>query len=267
MTRSVDVTEADETTGRLASSAFLLVVRRVLGSGLSAISAVVVVRSLAPDKFGQYAAGLSAYYLLVALTEFGFGEVLGRRLGRGSAGERSFGRMLLVVNTAWSGIVAIVGIAVAGMFAFDSIRGATLLVLTPAIALAGTNSLRQFFYARHEVGRMAAVDLSAMLVSTAAIVGLAVAGAPAVVLAAVASGAAVVTSLLVLQLTWQWIRQVPGEAPEATVHSVRALLANAFPIGLASVLATAYVSIDVVLLSIIFPPETVGQYATALKVF
>ena len=250
-----------EVASKLAGSAGVLILRKVASSGLSAISSIVVVRSLAPGEFGQYAAGLSAFYLLVALTEFGFGEVLGRALGRGRIDERSFGRLLLRINLAWSGLVALAGVVLAGLFAYGSVRGGTLLALTPAIALAGVTSLRQFFYAKHEVGRMATVDLSTAAVSTVVIVMLAVLGAPPVLLAAAASLASVITSLVLLRVGWHWISHRPGPT-----YSTGRIIRDALPIGFASFLATAYVSIDVVILSTIFPPEVLGQYASAVKV-
>jgi O-antigen/teichoic acid export membrane protein len=253
-----------EVASKLAGSAGVLILRKVASSGLSAISSIVVVRSLAPGEFGQYAAGLSAFYLLVALTEFGFAEVLGRALGRGRVDEASFGRRLLLINLAWSGLVALAGVVLAGLFAYGSIRGGTLLALTPAIALAGVTSLRQFFYAKHEVGRMATVDLSTAAVSTVVIVTLAVLGAPPVLLAGAASLASVATSLILLRVGWHWISRRSATAPVR--YPPGGVIRDALPIGFASFLATAYVSIDVVILSTIFAPDVLGQYASAVKV-
>src|SRR4051812_19528629 len=115
-------TEVDEAAGRLAGSAGLLVIRKVAGSALGAVSSVAVVRSLGPDMFGQYAAGLAAFYLLQALTEFGFGEVLGRALGRGAEAADRFGRLVLRVGFVWSCVVAVAGVLVAFSFAAGSVR-------------------------------------------------------------------------------------------------------------------------------------------------
>ncbi|AGL20844.1 oligosaccharide flippase family protein [Actinoplanes sp. N902-109] len=259
------MTAVTEDAGKLANSVGLLMIRKVLGSVLSALSSVVVVRSLSPDHFGAYAAGLAAYYLLQALTEFGFGEVLGRALGQGSGAGAALGRLVLRVNLLWSGGVAVAGVVVAGFFAFGTIRSGTLLVMTPALALAGTSALRQFFYARHEVGRMAAFDLSTSVASTVVIVALAVLDAPAVAMAAAASAAAVANSLLVLRASRRWLTPDAGAAAEPA-PSARVLFRDAYPIGIASFLATAYVSIDVVILSSLFAADLVGQYASAVKV-
>lgn len=261
------MTTVDESAaGRLAGSAGLMLARKIAGSALGAVSSVVVVRSLAPDEFGRYAAGLAAYHLLVALTDFGFGEVLGRALGRGRVDPARFGRLVLVVHSAWACAVAVAGVVVAVLFAVGSIRGGTLLVLTPAIALAGTSALRQFFYARHQVGTLAALDLGNAVLSTVVIIGLAVLGAPPVLLAAAASAAAVITSLLLLRLSWRWLTPDRPAPEPARRSAVTGLLREAFPIGFASFLATAYVSIDVVLLSSVLDAEAVGRYAAAVKV-
>jgi O-antigen/teichoic acid export membrane protein len=136
--------------------------------------------------------------------------------------------------------------------------------MTPALALAGTGAVRQFFYARHDVGRLATIDLSTSVVSAVAIVGLALGGAGPVVLAAVASAVSVVNSLLILHAAGRWLRP-DGRSAERPPSLVR-LLKDSAPIGIASFLATAYVSIDVVILSNLFPAGLVGQYAGAVKV-
>ncbi|WP_067508222.1 oligosaccharide flippase family protein [Actinoplanes sp. TFC3] len=260
------MTAVAENAGKLANSVGLMMVRKVLGSVLSALSSVMVVRSLSPDHFGQYAAGLAAFYLLMALTEFGFGEVLGRSLGRSEGGASVLGRLVLRVNLLWSAGVAVAGVVVAGFFAYGTIRSSTLLVMTPALALAGTSALRQFFYARHQVGRMAAIDLSTSVASTVVIVALAVLDAPAVSMAAAASAAAAANSLLVWRAARHWL-VIDGD-PDQDIGrpSAEVLFRESYPIGVASFLATAYVSIDVVILSGLFTADVVGQYASAVKV-
>jgi O-antigen/teichoic acid export membrane protein len=263
----VETAEASEAAGRLAGSTGILVVRKVAGSLLGAISSVVVVRCLGPADFGQYAAGFAAYYLLLALTEFGFAEVLGRALGRDAPAGRRLGRLLLGLNLVWSVVVALGALVVSACFTMTSIRGGTLLVLAAPLALAGTTTVRQFFYAHHAVGRMATADLVTTLSSTVAVVSLALLGAPAVALAACVSAAAVVNNLLILRAARPWLSGPTGPGPEATtVRSIRSVLREAFPIGFASFLATAYVSIDVVILSGLFPAELIGRYASAVKV-
>jgi O-antigen/teichoic acid export membrane protein len=258
-----DVTESTDAgaAGRLAGSAGLLLVRKIAASVLSALSSIVVVRCLGPAHFGAYAAGLAAYYLLTALTDFGFGQVLGLAIGRGEGDRPGYARLVLRIAVCWSGLAAAAGVVVAALFAIGTVRGGTLLVLVPAIGFAGTSVVRQFFYARHEVGRMARIDLATTAGSTVVIVGAALAGAPAVVLAGVASAASVLNSVLVLQAAARWFRPGPIE-PGAAGRVIR----EAYPIGVASFLATAYVSIDVVIISALFPAETVGRYASAVKV-
>ncbi|MEV4636417.1 oligosaccharide flippase family protein [Actinoplanes sp. NPDC049548] len=265
---TVVMADVSETAGKLAGSAVLLIGRKVAGSVLSAVSSIVVVRSLLPGEFGEYAAGLAAFYMLLALTEFGFSEVFGRALGQKKVDAAALGRLVLKANLVWSSIVAAAAVVIAGFFAYDSTRGGTLLVMAPAVALAGTTAMRQFFYAKHEVGRMATVDLSTAIISTIAIVGSASLGAPAVLLAAFASAAAVVNSLVMLRVASQWMS--PRDAADGDAAGVQSpvhLIKEAFPIGFASFLSTAYVSIDVVILSNIFPAEVVGQYASAVKLF
>ncbi|MGK5681925.1 oligosaccharide flippase family protein [Actinoplanes sp. URMC 104] len=248
-------------TQSLAGSAGLMIARKIVGSAMSAVSSIVVVRCLGPDHFGQYAAGMSAFYLFTALTEFGFGQVLGMAIGRGRADEAGYARLVLKVSAIWSCLVAAAGVGVAALFAMDTIRGGTLLVLVPAIALAGTSVVRQFFYARHEVGRMAKIDLITAFSSTSVIVFAALADAPAVLLAAAASATSVVNSLLVLLAAQRWLHM--GRTSSGTV---RGLIREAYPIGLASFLSTAYTSIDIAILSALFPATQVGHYASAVKV-
>jgi len=255
------VTETTVTTGKLADSAGLLVVRRVGVSVVTALSSIVVVRSLGPDHFGQYAAGLAAYYLLTALTEFGFGQVLGMAAGRGEAEGNGLARLVLRVSVLWSCGVAVSGAVIAALFAVGTIRGGTLLVLVPAIAFAGTSVVRQFFYAHHRVGRIAAIDLSTSITSAVAVAALAVLGVSAVLLAAVTSAASVINSVLVLRAARRWMGPRISEPGAAT-----RLLRRALPIGIAGFLATAYGSIDVVILSWLFPGAVVGRYAGAVKV-
>ncbi|GAA3248363.1 polysaccharide biosynthesis C-terminal domain-containing protein [Dactylosporangium siamense] len=253
-----------QAASKLARSAAVLVGRKIAVSAMSATASVIVVRSLLPEQFGQYAAGLAAFYVLLALTDFGLGEVLGRSLGRRPEGAQHRIRVVLRVHLTWSATVALGGLAFAVLVGIGTIRGGVLLALIPAVAVAGASCLRQVFYARHAVGRLATLDLMTTAASTVGLIVLAVADAPPFLLAAVASLAATINSLLVIRLAWPLTSS--GDVVDADGLDARTVVSQAAPIGVASFLASAYFSIDVVLLASLLPAEDIGRYAAAVKV-
>ena len=172
----------------IAGSGAVLLLRRIAIQAISAGSTAVLARTLSVKGFGAYSAGLAMYYVALSICDFGFGAVLGRELGQGSATDGSIVRGMLRIQTIWSGVVALGAVAFALFVGLGASKMQVLLVLSPAVALFGLNCVKQVFYASYKVGVLSRIDIStnvlqAIAVSLVALLG----GSPAEVAAALSA--------------------------------------------------------------------------------
>lgn len=139
---------------KVAGSANVLLVRRVVVQLLSALSTAILARKLGVAGFGSYAAGLAMYYLALSVCDFGFGSVLARELGSRRADDGSLVRSMLRVQTQWSLVVGAGVVLFAVVAGLAATRMQVLLVLVPGVALFGLTGVRQVFYAGYHTGRL-----------------------------------------------------------------------------------------------------------------
>jgi O-antigen/teichoic acid export membrane protein len=260
--RSSDLTSSDQEyaeigrdTARVASAAAL---RQAIGTLLLGVTAAVVARSLGASKFGVYAGGTAAYYLMVTVAELGFGVVAGREMAKHPESEGRLLRTTIQIQTAWSAVAAAalltLGLQTGG------VRGEVMIVLCPALLASGLSSARQLFTVRYWVGPLLRVDLATVAVQSTAMTILALLHAGVVSVAGALSAASCANAVVVALLAR---RAIGG----STVHAGdrRRLLRMAVPVGIASLLASAYFTIDQVLLGWLVSSRQLGEYAAAVR--
>ena len=245
---------------RIATSAGQLLVRRVFVQVLSALSTAVLARTLGVAGFGNFAAGLAMYYLALSVCDFGFGSVLARELGSGRADDGGVVRSMLRVQTSWSVAVGMGTVVFALAVGLSSPRLQVLMVLTPAVALFGLSGVRQVFYASYRTGRLGVIDvitnaLQLVVVSIVAVSG----GGPVAV--AIALSVMILFNIAVVAVAG--LRLIDADASTPAVR--RQMLTHSLPIGISSLLASAYFTLDLSIVGFLVASREVGYYAAATK--
>lgn len=233
-------------------------VRQVLTAGAMAFTAAVVARCLGPRGFGLYAGGTAAFNLTLSLCDFGFSLTLVRELSKRSEDSESLMGVGLAAQMGWScaltAILATTGILTGGT------RGLIMVVLAPALALSGMAVSRQIFTVRFRPVPLLLMDISTTLLQCAVMLGLALAHLPIVTLAINLCFWTCLSSLLALILAR---REVSVSKPNWA--AVRRFAKMALPLGVASVLASLYFTIDMTLLGWLVKPAALGRYAAAVR--
>lgn len=242
-------------TARIASAAAL---RQVVGTGMLAVAVAVVARSLGAGSFGVYAGGTAAYYLALAVTDLGFGVVSAREMAAHPEAQPRLLASTIQVQMLWSGAVGIAFLAL-GLITGGT-RGGVMVVLAPAVVIGGFGVARQVFAVRYRAAPLILVDISTTALQAGAMVALAILHVGVVAIAAVLSVCTCLTALLVVSLAWRVIERAP-----ASTRDRRGILRMAIPVGIASLLASLYFTIDQAILGWLVPSRQLGEYAAALK--
>jgi PST family polysaccharide transporter len=245
---------------KVAGSANVLLLRRVVVQVLSALSTAVLARTLGVAGFGSYAAGLAMYYVALSVCDFGFGTVLGRELGSRRADDGALVRSMLRVQTQWSVAVGIGVVVFALLAGLAATRMQILLVLVPGVALFGLTGVRQVFYARYHTGRLGRIDVATNVIQLFVVSGVALAGGGPVAVATALSAMIVVNVVVV---TMVGLKLVDSATSSRAVR--REMLVASLPLGLNSLLASAYFTLDLSIVGFLVASREVGYYAAATK--
>ncbi|HTW20022.1 MAG TPA: oligosaccharide flippase family protein [Mycobacteriales bacterium] len=246
---------------KVGRSAAVLVVRRIVVTAASALSTVILARRLSISDFGAYSAGLATYYLLLSACDLGFNAVLVRELAIRPSGHASWLRITTQLALIWSlvigGALLVIGLA-AGP---GGLRGQTMLALSPALALTGMTVTRQVFMATYDVRRIAMIDMVANIAQSAGLCLVALAGFPTALLAVWIAVTTIADTLVIARMA---VREVPRSPGDRANH--RLILRMALPLGLTSILASAYFMVDISIDGFLVRPAALAGYAAAVKV-
>jgi O-antigen/teichoic acid export membrane protein len=227
---------------------------------LSAVSTAILARVLGVADFGGLSAGLALYYLLSSGGDFGFGLVLARELGGGKPNDGVIVRSMLRVQASWSLVIGLIAIAVALVTGLDTVRADVLIAFAPTLALMGLGGVRQVFYATYATGRLGLIDLACNGVQVVAVSTVAILTKSAVDVGIVTSVMAALDTLAVL---WAGLRLL--DRGRANASACRKLFRMSLPLGLGSLLASAYFTIDLTIVAYLVSGKEVGYYAAATK--
>ncbi len=246
---------------QVAGSTMVLAGRRVLTTAMGVIGTAIIARMLGVVSFGQLSAALAAYWLAASVSDFGFSLVLGRDLAAHPEGRGRMLRASFQVGVLWSLVPAGALVALAIASGVSTTRGLVLLVLAPAAVVGGLACARQVFLALYRTRRLAAIDLTVNALQLVAIVLIAALGGGAVGVAIALSACAIandsVTAIVALRLV---------DRDRAASADRMTLLRRALPLGLVSVMASAYFTLDLILLGWLVSAAELGPYAAAIKV-
>jgi O-antigen/teichoic acid export membrane protein len=234
-------------------------VRQLLSTAMLALTAATVARCLGPHGFGVFSGGTAAYGLAGSATDLGFSLYLVRELSSRPGDEGPLMGTAVQAQLSWT-VVPTVGLLVLGLIAGGA-RGAVMLALCPAIALSGLGVSRQIFSVRFRATPLLVLDVATTVLQCLIMIGLALAHAPVIALALNMTFFSVAVGLISLTLARQLVTfEIPSKA--AVVTFVRSSL----PLGVASLLASLYFTIDLTLLGWLVRPQALGDYAAAVRI-
>jgi O-antigen/teichoic acid export membrane protein len=252
---------ADRTLStRMARSASQLFIRKILIQVFSAAATAILARVLDVSVFGALSAGLATYYLLLSACDFGFGLVLARELGAGRADDGTLVRSMLQVQTLWSLAIGLGAIGVAVATGLERERADVLLALVPTIALAGVGGSRQIFYATYTTAKLGFIDVVSNIAQAVLIAAVALFTRNAIDVALVFSATILANQLIVLHYGKQLL-----DDGKATSAERRRLFRMSLPLGVGSLLMSAYFDLDLTIVAYLVSGEEVGYYAAATK--
>jgi O-antigen/teichoic acid export membrane protein len=140
------------------------------------------------------------------------------------------------------------------------VRGEVMVVLCPAVLIGGLSSARQIFTVRYRASPLLVVDISTAALQAIAMSGLALAHAGVVAIAGALCVCTCLNTIVVVVLA----RRMLGSAETRHGDRLR-ILRMAIPLGIASLLASLYFTIDQVLLGWLISSRELGEYAAAVK--
>jgi O-antigen/teichoic acid export membrane protein len=247
---------------RAAADIGIQVVLRIVNLGLGVVVTLVLVRSLGPDGFGQWATVFAVADIVGYLSELGLEQLAVRRAAAEPEREAEWIGALITVRTVIAVPVVLVSMAVLLPISASSEMQATAVLICAAFFAGGISGARAVFQLRVRN------DISMLIVTLNSVLW----GAAVV---AIASGdgsmvAYAVAFLVTLVLTnslyyFVAIRMAPIHL-RGSSELWRPLLVAGVPLGLAGLLTMAYVRIDGVLVYAIEGAGDAGIYSAVYRV-
>jgi len=266
LTRPTARTQAAEQR-RFARNAITPIAVSLIDRALFWVFMVVVLRFIGPEGNGHYAFATTLLAYFAVIVDFGLGTLVTRDVARDSAGLARIFRSALAVRARLLAVSmpAMVGIALI-YWAAGAIDGLALIttgVLALGLPLSAVNQAYAAVYGAWErmdrralvVAGTSALTAGLGLLLLAAgfgVVGVALAGLISSGVTLIAIGRPVGFGLL-------------RRAVRVPHHDLRGLARDALPLMLNSLLATAFIQIDILILQALQGTEIVGHYNAAFK--
>jgi O-antigen/teichoic acid export membrane protein len=236
----------------------------VLGVLLSLLAVPLLIRHLGVSDYGRYVTVISLVTIVQGLTDVGLGQIGVREYATRSGSEQTrLMRNLLGVRFALTGVGAALGTAFAAVAGYG--HAVVLGTLLAGIGMVLTVVQGTFVVplaARLKLGWVTALDLLRQVLSVTGIVILVLAGAKLLSFLAVSIPVSLVVLAATLVLVYRTMPLRPSFQRDEWIVLLRAVL----PFAAAVVIATLYLRITVVLMSLLASPLQTGYYATAFTV-
>jgi O-antigen/teichoic acid export membrane protein len=236
-----------------------------VGTGLTVLSAAVLIRHLGSSDFGRYVTVMSLVTIVGSVTEAGMTNLGVREYATLSDQRRDeLMRVLLGLRL----VLTVAGMVLAVAFAIVAGYGPDLVVGT---ALAGAGLMFGVLQATYTVplsthllvGRVSVLELTRQVLTVILIVALVAGGAGLVPLLAVPLPVAIVVAAATAWMVRDRMPLMPG----ANVREWGRLLRVTASFALATAVGTVYIYLAVVLLSLVSTDAETGQFGAAFRVF
>ncbi len=225
-------------------------------------SSMILARHLGAGDYGRYALVFLYASLFQGLASFGVDEILTRELSRGTRGpERLLGNAVLVRLALSTAAVVSCGVVAHWGESDPRVAWGTVVAVLPLLLSALYVPLWSLLAARMEYPLLEAIVVSSRFAELALLAAFALAGASFLALVAVsalAQGVPLVLTFLLLRGRVRLTLRYDG-------RTAKQLLAQAAPLGVASVVALVYGRVDGVLVARLAGFEAAGLYSVAYK--
>lgn len=238
------------------------IVGRALNLALGIAVTALLARTLGDTGYGQWATIFAVLGILTQLTSLGLTGVAVRQAATDPGREAAWVGALLTVQASLCVLMVPIGGVVLVLLADTPAMRIAGLVLLGTVLLAAPNSLRAIFQLRMRNGIPVAVTTLNSVLWAAAVVVLALAEGALTAFAAAFLVVAVLTSaveaIAALRLTGPLLR--------GTRHLWGELLRIGIPLGVGTLLITAYARIDQILVFEIAGAREAGLYGAAYRI-
>lgn len=220
---------------------------------------------LGPARFGELSVALSYAGLMTWMVEFGLGTQLTRLVSQRTAGyEEAFAATMVIKSALW--ILALPFIVLAALWLGypPELRDAVLLLAISVLLIGTAQTIASYLQGseRFSLAAIASVAQRLSLAGVGIFVLLVRPELPVVAAAFVVSGFVYVLVLLVGLRARSW-----GPRWHLDMRSAVSLFRRTVPLGLFGIATTVYWNVDMIMLQQLAPPENVGWYAAAYRLF
>ena len=250
----------DQLHRKVAASANVLLLRRVVVQILTALCTAILTRTLGVAGFGSFGAGLAMFTSPSRSVTSALAASWPTSWAVAARERRLPGRSMLRVQTQWSLVVGLCVVVFALLAGLAATRIQVLLVLVPGVALFGLSGVRQVFYAGYRTPRLGRIDIATNVIQLFVVSGVAFAGGGPVAVATALSAMLVVNAVIV---TFVGLKLVDSATSSRAVRA--GMLLASLPLGLSSLLASAYFTLDLGVVGFLVSSREVGYYAAATK--
>jgi O-antigen/teichoic acid export membrane protein len=238
----------------------ILLASQLVTWSLALVLAVAVPRYLGPTGVGHLRLGVGVWAIAMVAAELGTSMLLTLEFARDPQHAAT-----LLRPVVWTRLAGMVLAAVA-VAAFVSIAGydadTNVIVLIAGVgAVVGivAEVARHSLYGLQSMGPTATVDVLAKVATVVLVVGALLAGGRTVAVACVY----VAVSMMSGVLLWRALRVRQPRRASGKPPTMRSVVQRSSPYFLNSAIVAVYVSIDIIIISLLATPDEAGFYATA----
>jgi len=225
---------------------------------------IVQATYLGPARFGELSVALSYAALLTVVIDFGLAAQLTRLVAQRATGpDGALGATIVLNGALWLLAMPLV-LLVTVLFGYSPELRDTILFLAASVLFIGVaNTVAAYLQGREQFFLPAVASVAQRLAAAGLGITVLVTRPDLVAVAAafVASGVVNIAVLLV------GLRSRPSFTLRVDPRNALELFRRTVPLGLFGIAAIVYWSVDMILMERLAPPENVGWYAAAYRLF
>ncbi|MGZ8687140.1 MAG: oligosaccharide flippase family protein, partial [Gaiellaceae bacterium] len=263
---ALDLLRTPEAGGRVVRGGLIRGIGFGVSTALGLATAVLLLRYLGVDEFGQYATVSAVLGIVAGITDAGLTAVAGREISVArTAQERA--RLLshlLLLRIAGATLGVLAGVAFTVLAGYDSVVVAgTALGGLGVILISAQSMLTVPIWVELRIVSLTTLEVLRNALTLAGVAALVLAGAGLVAFFGVQVVVALVLIPVTLLLARAGVRLASGVRRELLVWLVR----ETFPLAVAFAMSVIYFRVLVVLVSLLSSEEETGIFGTSFRIF
>jgi O-antigen/teichoic acid export membrane protein len=228
------------------------------------IFTIVQARFLGPARFGELTLALSYAAVLSTIIDFGLGTQLSRMVAQRAGHQQALFGTMAIRAVLWLIAIPVVWLVTLVLGYDNELRNAILILAVSVLLMMGVGNTFSTYLQGREEFVLPTVAVIAQRLTVAGTGVLALVLRPDLAVVAAAFVVAAVVQIVVLAAGMRragWVR------PRLAAGTSFQVLRGAIPLGLYWVVAAFYFNVDMAMLQQLAPPENVGWYAAAYRLF